>query len=141
MTFSPDQWTADLGVDVFDETFRYRLEHRFIGLAWELLALGCTVVLEFGLWGRDERDLPRDEARSRGVSVELHLLEVPFEDQWSRVEARNVRGEHGTAQISRGELERYATLFQRPDVAELAAYDPPRMTLARRPGDGRIGVE
>lgn len=127
VTLSPDQWSADLGVDVFDETFRYRLEQRFIGLAWELLALGSTVVLEFGLWGRDERDLLRDGARSRGVPVELHHLDAPFEDLWSRVDARNARGGHGTAQIPRAELERYATVFQRPDAAELAAYDPPRI--------------
>lgn len=51
VTFSPDDWSADLDVDVHDEGFRYRLEQRFCVLAWELLAVGVNVVLEFGCGG------------------------------------------------------------------------------------------
>ena len=125
VTFSPDQWSADLEVSVFDEPFRYRLEQRFVNLGWELLALGVTVVLEFGLWGRSERDVLREGARTRGVAVELHLLDVPIDELWRRVQTRNGRAEHGTVELSRDDLDRYAEIFQRPDEAERALFDPP----------------
>jgi len=125
VTFSPDDWSADLEVDVHDEPFRYRLERRFCVLAWDLLALGVTVVLEFGLWGYDGRELLRRGARARGHPVELRFLDVPFEELWRRVEARNGRADRGAVLLTRAELERAATIFQPPDPNELARYDPP----------------
>lgn len=125
VTFSPDDWSADLQVDVHDEAFRYRLEQRFCVLAWELLALGVDVVLEFGLWGRDERELLRGGARARGIPVELRFLDVPVDELWRRLAARNDRAEPGAVIITRDELVRYAGIFQPPDAAELARYDPP----------------
>jgi adenylylsulfate kinase-like enzyme len=46
----PDEWMADLGIDLFDERTRDRLETRFWDHARELLRLGQTVILEFGFW-------------------------------------------------------------------------------------------
>ncbi|MFC9607507.1 AAA family ATPase [Streptomyces niveus] len=47
----PDEWLADLGLDLFDEQMRDRLERRFWAHAQDLLRLGQTVILEFGFWG------------------------------------------------------------------------------------------
>ncbi|SNX65963.1 AAA domain-containing protein [Streptomyces sp. TLI_55] len=69
----PDEWLAALGVDLFDEPARDRLERRFWHHAQDLLRLGQTVILEFGLWGRAERDEKRAAARALGVPVELHF--------------------------------------------------------------------
>lgn len=125
VTFSPDDWSADLDVDIHDEPFRYRLEQRFCVLAWDLLALGVHVVLEFGLWGYDEREVLRRGARARGHPVELRFLDVPLEELWRRVDARNTRAEKGAVVLTRSELERAAGIFQPPDASELARYDPP----------------
>lgn len=125
VTFSPDDWSADLGIDVRDEDFRYSLEQRFCRPSWHLLALGVNVILEFGLWGRGERDVLLDGARDRGVPIELRFLDVPFDELWRRVDARNDRTDEGAVVIDRAELERYAAIFQAPDVEELELYDPP----------------
>lgn len=125
VTLSPDDWSAALGVDTHDEGFRYRLEQRFIVLAWDLSALGQTVVLEFGLWGREERDLIRAGARARGVPVELRFLDVPFDELWRRLERRNAGGAVGEVVISREELTAYAGVFQPPDADEFTLYDAP----------------
>jgi len=52
----PDEWMADLGIDLFDERTRERLERRFWDHAQDLLRLGQNVILEFGFWARSERD-------------------------------------------------------------------------------------
>ncbi|MFI9593461.1 AAA family ATPase [Nonomuraea sp. NPDC052265] len=119
----PDEWMADLGIDLFDEKTRDRLEKRFWEHAQELLRLGQTVILEFGFWAVSERDEKRVRARALGVPVELHYLAVPIDELCRRLEARAAKGEWGTVPISRELLEEYRKLFQAPDDDELALFD------------------
>jgi predicted kinase len=118
-----DEWMADLGIDLYDETFRDRLETRFTRLALTLLRLGQSVVLEFGFWVRAERDQKRAEAHAIGVPIDLYYLNPPLEELWRRLQARNAGNEHGTAPISRANLEYWATLLQVPDATEFALFD------------------
>ena len=60
-------------------------------LAQEILSLGLSVVVDFGLWARTERDEMRTVARGLGVGVELHYVEVPSDELWRRIEARTRR--------------------------------------------------
>ncbi len=71
------------------QTHRREARTELWRLAQEILSLGLSVVLDFGLWARVERDEMRTVARGLGVSVELHYLEVPAEELWRRIEVRN----------------------------------------------------
>jgi predicted kinase len=121
----PDEWMADLGIDLFDERTRARLERRFWDHAQELLRLGQAVILEFGFWARSERDEKRLAARALGVPVELHYLAAPIDELCRRLEARGREGRPGAAPISRELLEEYVRLFQAPDADQLGLYDEP----------------
>jgi predicted kinase len=116
---------ADLDIDLWDNAMRFTLEERLTRLALELLALGQSVVLEYGFWGRSERDRKRAEARANGVPVpvDLYYLSVPLEELWERVLTRNQSGSPDTVAISRTQLEEWAAMFQAPDAAELALFD------------------
>lgn len=109
---------ADLGVDLFDEGTRDRLERRFWAHAQELLRLGQAVILEFGFWGRSEREEKRLGARALGVPVELHHLSASIDELCRRLEARNAAGGSGTVPITRELLEDYAKLFEAPGDEE-----------------------
>ncbi|MFF3786955.1 AAA family ATPase [Streptomyces sp. NPDC001933] len=126
----PDEWLADLGVDLFDERLRDRLERRFWAHAQDLLRLGQTVILEFGFWGRSERDEKRLAARAIEIPVELHYLAAPIDELCRRLEARSREGGPGTVPVSRELLEEYVKLFQAPADDELALFDTP--PLGRR---------
>lgn len=115
---SPDEWLVDLGVDLFDEPFRERLERRFRELARDLLGLGQNVVLESGFWSRAERDDMRAVGRAVGALVELHYLAVPFDELVRRLDARD-----GPVPIPRELLAEYEQVFQAPDDEELALFD------------------
>lgn len=121
----PDEWMAGLQVDLFDEELRGRLEGLFWRHALELLRLGQSVILEYGFWGRSERDEKRTAARALGVGVELRYLAVPFEELCRRLEARGMDGTPGTVPVGRELLEGYARVFQAPDQEELALFDRP----------------
>jgi len=126
----PDEWMADLGIDLFDAQTRDRLERRFSQHAQELLKLGQSVILEFGFWSRSERDEKRLGARALGVPVELHYLAAPIDELCRRLDARNGKGEQGTAHVTREMLEPYAELFEAPTADELDLFDEP--PLGRR---------
>lgn len=116
---SPDEWMEALGVDLFDEGVGGRIERLQWQLARRLLELGQIVVIEWGTWGRDERDALREDARALGAGVELHFLDEPREVLWDRVRERDMERRLGTRPLNRVDLEIYTGKFQRPDAAEL----------------------
>jgi len=121
---SPDEWMAALGVDLFDEPFRARLEAAFRQHTRALLGQGLTVVLENGFWTRAEREEVLREGRALGAEVQLRFLDVPFEELVRRLESRN--RQPGNVLITRSMLEGFTRLFEPPDAAELARFDPSR---------------
>jgi predicted kinase len=93
--------------------------------AWpkDILRLGLSVVLDFGLWARVERDEMRTAARDLGVGVELHYLEVPADELWRRIDLRNSAPPWDVEPIKREDLDEWLAIFQAPDAEELALFD------------------
>ena len=127
----PDEWMAALGVDLWDQAARARVD----ALQWthtlELVRHGLTVVIEWGVWSRAERDVARAEGRRAGAAVELRFLDVPLEELWRRLDARNARVGAGEVVIDRASLESWWEMIERPTAEELARFDPPE-TVGRR---------
>lgn len=119
---NPHEWMAILDVDLFDASFRDRLERRLVALAARLLALGGRVVIEFGSWSREERDHLLSVGRAAGAAVELHVLD-PGVEELRRLSRRNT--EPGQVPIDRETLEGYLPFWAPPDAAERDRYDPP----------------
>ncbi len=121
-----DEWLWALGSSPWDEPTRESIERELWRLAQEILRLGVSVVLDFGLWARTERDEMRSTARGLGIGVELHYLDVPADELWRRIEARNSEPPWDSHPIRRSDLNGWLRQFQAPDPAELALFDPPR---------------
>ena len=64
LRFTPDEWMIPLFGDSMADGKRFVLEGQLISVALQVLRLGTSVVLDFGLWGRDERSALRWLARS-----------------------------------------------------------------------------
>ena len=120
-----DEWLWALGSTPWDGPTRERVEQELWRLAQEILRLGLSVVLDFGLWARIERDEMRSVARGLGVGVELHYLDVPADELWRRIDARNSQPPWDSCPIRRADLDGWLPRFQAPDAAELALFDPP----------------
>ncbi len=84
-----------------------------------------SVVLDFGLWARGERDELRSVARGLGVGVELHYLDVHPDDLWPRIHARNAEPPWDRHPIRRADLDGWLPHFEPPDAAELGLFDRP----------------
>jgi predicted kinase len=73
-------------------TLAKRLESRLravrLALGQELLNLGLIVIVEWGTWGRSERDALRLGARALGAAVELHYVSASPDVLLKRVQRR-----------------------------------------------------
>jgi predicted kinase len=120
-----DEWQWALGSSPWDRHTGEKIERQLWRLAQDMLRLGLSVVLDFGLWARVERDDMRGVARDLGVGVELHYLEVPADELWRRIDLRNSAPPWDMEPISRGDFDEWLTIFEAPDAEELALFDPP----------------
>ncbi|MCP3856206.1 MAG: AAA family ATPase [Actinomycetia bacterium] len=118
-----DEWQWALGSSPWDRDIGEKIEQELWRLAQELLRLAVSVVLDFGLWARVERDELREAARDLGVGVELHYLDVPADELWRRIERRNSAPPWENEPISRADLEEWQSVFQAPDATETALFD------------------
>lgn len=122
MRLSPDDWMARLGVSLWDEGLRERIEQLQWQIGQELLEQRADVVIEWGTWGRDERDRLREDARALGARVELIVLDAEDEELWRRISARGAED----PPLTREHLADYRAAFERPTPEELALFDPPQ---------------
>jgi len=122
--FSPDEWMDALSLDIYDEERRGKIEALQWKFARELLALGLSVIIEWGTWGRSERDALRLGARAVGAAVELHYLSVPADVLFERIQRRGLE----KPPIERDALNRWAEIFQEPTPEEMALFDKPLLT-------------
>lgn len=120
-----DDWLWALDASPWDGPTGEKVERELWRLAQELLGLGVSVVLDFGLWARSERDEMRTAARALGVGVELRYLDAPVDELWRRIDARNAEPPWVRAPIGRADLDEWVAVFQAPDATELALFDPP----------------
>jgi predicted kinase len=138
--FSPDEWMKVLSLDLYDEERRAKIESLQWNLGKELLALGLTVIIEWGTWGRSERDSLRLEARALGAAVELHYLAESEDVLFDRIQRRGMEN----PSIEKEELSRWFKLFQAPTPEEMALFDEPLVAdLAARwnPGTNEYSKE
>jgi predicted kinase len=125
LRLTTDEWMWALGSTPWDESLRVKVEHELWRTTQDVLRLNVSVVLDFGLWARVERDELRLTARQLGVGVELHYLETSSEDLWRRIEERNAVPPWIDHPIHRSDLESWLQMFQAPDSTELDLFDPP----------------
>ena len=73
LRLTPDHWMIPLFGDPMAGGKRWVLEGRLISVALQALRLATSVVLDYGLWGRDERSGLRWLARSAGGNMPVGL--------------------------------------------------------------------
>ena len=119
--FCADEWMNALSLNIYDEETRGKIEALQWKFAQELLALGLTVIIEWGTWGRAERDTLRLGARRLDAAVELHYLPAPVDVLFARIQRRGLEN----PPIERDALCRWSEIFQAPTSEEMALFDQP----------------
>ena len=120
LRLTPDEWMVPLFGEPEAGGRRDDVEGLLIRVALRALALGVDVVLDFGVWSRDERTGLRHLAADVGAATRLHYLPVEPEQQWQRLSAR---ADPTSFRIERAAMDHYAGMFEVPSAEELAGTD------------------
>ena len=92
-------------------------------LQWDVAAaalrLGIDVVVDWGVWSRQERDDYRARAKALGARTVVCFLDVARDEQWRRISARNANLPPGAFRIEEEYLDLWASWFDRPTDDEL----------------------
>lgn len=118
LRLTPDEWHMELfghDMDHPDHDARHdRVEALMRRQADALLRHGVSVILDFGFWGRSERDALRGHARELGAEFEMHYLDTPLETIYERIEARNASGREDIFRITRADMETWLAWWEPP---------------------------
>ncbi len=123
LRLTPDEWHTRLfGQDINEPEHDAR--HNMVeAIMWEVaaraLTLGMDVILDFGLWSREEREGFRARAARLGVGSELHFLNVSEEELLERLKVRNAQLPPGAFAIPEERLKEWIKIFQPPTADEL----------------------
>ena len=117
----PDEWMTALDASLWDSEVRARVESLQWAMALSVLRAGGTAIIEWGTWGRDERERLRTEAAALGARTELLYLDASVDVLWGRIQERGLED----PPMKRSDIEEMYAFVQgqRPDEAERRAFD------------------
>lgn len=123
LLLTPDVWQLKLFGHDFPGPYHDKRHSDIESIMWDLaknvLALGTSVILDFGFWSREERDDFRSRAACLGVGFKLHYMDVPRDELYRRLEHRNKNLPADSFKIPRSEMDEYITMFEPPAEEEL----------------------
>ena len=100
------------------------IEGRLIEVGLRALELGINVVIDYGLWGRDERSALRKAAADLGATVQMRYFELTPTEQRQRLDRRQAKEPHTTWHMSDDELATWAAIISIPTPGELDGSEP-----------------
>jgi len=100
------------------------IEGRLIAIGLRALELGTNVVIDYGLWSRNERSALRQAAADLGATVEMRYFEVSPAEQRRRRDQRQADASHTTWPMSDAELAGWAAVIEIPTRGELDGSEP-----------------
>ncbi|WP_456553150.1 AAA family ATPase [Blastococcus sp. SYSU D01042] len=124
LRLTKDEWVKALYGAENPSSAQDVIEGRLVDIGLRALELGTDVVLDFGLWSRDERSALRQAAADRGAAVELRYCACTPAEQRRRLDERQAAAPHTTWPMSDAELAAWAAAFDVPTPGELDGSEP-----------------
>jgi predicted kinase len=124
LRLTKDEWVKALYGHENPRSAQEVIEGRLIQIGLRALELGTNVVIDYGLWSRDERSALRQAAADRGAMVQMRYFELTADEQRRRLDQRQAEAPHTTWPISDAELAEWAGVFDTPTPGELDDSEP-----------------
>ena len=124
LRLTKDEWVKALFGHENPPSAQDVIEGRLIEIGLRALEIGNNVVIDYGLWGRDERSALRQAAADLGAMVQMHYLELTPAEQRSRLDQRFAEASHTTWHMSAEELDEWAANIDIPTPGELDGSEP-----------------
>jgi len=124
LRLTKDEWVKALYGPENPPSVSDVIEGRLIEIGLRVLGLGNDVVIDFGLWSRDERSALRHAAAELGAAVDMRYLELTTSEQRRRLDLRERAEPHTTWPMSDEGLARWADSLAVPTPGELDGSEP-----------------
>ena len=85
----------------------------------QLVDSGINVIIDIGLWSKEERKTAREFYGARNISIELHYIDISNEEWQRRIVKRNRENDGLSYHIDSGLIEKAMRLFEEPDESEV----------------------
>jgi hypothetical protein len=123
LRLTADEWQVRLfGQDAEEPEHDARhtlIETMLWDIASRALALGTSVILDFGFWAREEREDFRLRAKQLGAGSEVHYLDVAEDELMRRLAVRNAQLSQESFHIPEDMMKPWMASFERPTPDEL----------------------
>ncbi|MET8465033.1 ATP-binding protein [Micromonospora zamorensis] len=124
LRLTKDEWVKALYGHENPPSAQDVIEGRLIEIGLRALEIGNNVVIDFGLWGRDERSALRQAAADLGALVEMRYFALTPAEQRRRLDRRQAEAPHTTWPMSDEELAEWAASIDIPTPGELDGSEP-----------------
>jgi predicted kinase len=124
LRLTKDEWVKALYGHENPPSAQDVIEGRLIQIGLRVLELGNNVVIDYGLWSRDERPALRQAAEDLGATVEMHYFELSRTEQRRRLDQRQAEASHATWRMSDEELAEWSAHIDIPTPGELDGSEP-----------------
>ena len=129
---STDEVTYDLTNnqqgDGYDE-FAIRVNLYLRKKAVEIVNAGCTVILDWGFWTKENRKEIKRYGENNGVLVEMHYIDIDDKTWYENIEKRNnevISGNGGSSfYVNEGLLNKVSSMFEIPEKEEIDIWYKP----------------
>ena len=99
-----------------------RVKAYLLAQAADIARCGANVILDWGFWGKEEREKTGAFFSSRGLPVQWHYLDISEERWEENIKKRNAAPGPSDYPVDAGLKEKCRANFQPPDSAERAAW-------------------
>ena len=108
------------GTGEMHDTYVRRTEAYLLEQSLQILESGTDVILDWGLWTREQRERLRAFYTERHIENEIHYLRIGEEEWNRRIRKRNeVReGDPAAYFVDEGLLKKFESLFEEPAAEE-----------------------
>jgi predicted kinase len=121
-----DEWMLRLyGRELPRPAFEQKLAACFellIDLAGAIARAGTEVVLDAGFWHKQRRVSARGHLAELGLTTVLHVVSLPDDERWRRLERRNQLRSPHEYEISREMFEAFSSCFEPPGPDESPVF-------------------
>ena len=124
LRLTKDEWVKALYGPANPSSATDVIEGRLIAIGLRALELGVNVVVDFGLWSRDERSALRQAAADKGARAEVRYCALTAEEQRRRLDRRQAEEPQTTWHMSDAELATWASMIDVPTAGELDGSEP-----------------
>lgn len=124
LRLTKDEWVKSLYGRENPASASAVIEGRLIQIGMRALELGNNVVIDYGLWSRDERSALRQAAADIGASVVICYFELSPVEQQERLDKRLADAPQDTWNMSEQELTEWVSKIDIPTPAELDGTEP-----------------